>query len=95
MAEIDSIPTPLPKRMKTFNLGRVQRDLICGSVAGFVIVFSGHPCEYSSFSYSHLVASSTIKVRMQMLGGSFWKTLKTLVKEEGVIICLKRLYLIS
>lgn len=75
MAEIDSIPT-LPKKPKPFNFGRIRRDFLCGSIAGIIIVFSGHPCD-------------TIKVRMQILGDSFFKTVVSIVKEEGVLALYK------
>jgi len=55
---------------------QLEKDLLAGSLAGVIIVLSGHPLD-------------TIKVRMQMLHQGFIKTFVNLVKSEGVLALYK------
>lgn len=57
--------------LATHSFRQIQKDLFAGSMAGLVVVLSGHPLD-------------TIKVRMQMLNTGFFSTVKNMIKNEGV-----------
>lgn len=79
MTEALEISPSQPTRLSPFSrftLSHTQKDLIAGSLAGFIIVLTGHPLD-------------TIKVRMQMLHTGFFKTCSSLVKNEGALALYK------
>jgi len=57
----------------------ILKDLAAGSISGIVNVISGHPMD-------------TVKVRMQMMGGTLGGCLKTMIAKEGLSSFFKGVY---
>jgi len=74
--EISPVPTTQLTHLPHLTFSQTQKDLIAGSLAGFIIVITGHPLD-------------TIKVRMQMLHTGFFKTTSSLIKNEGTLALYK------